>query len=141
MLAALALAACAGTPPSGFVAPLDRMVVSSEFAERRGIKRRKHLGLDLRAPRGTPVAASQAGRVVFSGTQRGFGRVVIVDHGRGVRTYYAHLSGFAVGDGEGVSRGQTLGFVGQSGNATGPHLHFELRRDGKPVDPRGYVRF
>ena len=141
MLGALALSGCASTPPSGFMPPLERMVVSSEFAERRGIKRRKHFGLDLRAPRGTPVAASQGGRVIFRGEQRGFGRIVIVDHGRDTLTYYAHLSGFAVGHGEGVARGQTIGFVGQSGNATGPHLHFELRRDGRPVDPRGYVRF
>ena len=117
------------------------MVVSAEFAERRGIKRRKHFGVDLRAPRGTQVSAVQAGRVIFRGTKRGFGRIVILDHGRDTLTYYAHLSDFAVGHGERVGPGQTIGFVGQSGNATGPHLHFEVRRDGKPVDPRAYVAF
>ena len=140
-LCALALSACASAPPPAFVPPLERMVVSAEFAERRGIKRRRHLGLDLRAARGTPVAAAAGGRVVFRGRQRGFGNVVIVDHGRGRTTYYAHLSDFAVGRAEGVRQGQTVGFVGRTGNATGPHLHFEVRVDGEPVDPRRFVAF
>ena len=116
------------------------MVVSAEFGERRGRGRRHH-GLDLRASHGTPVAAASRGRVVFRGNKRGFGRLVIVDHGADTMTYYAHLSGFAVGHGEAVGPGQTIGFVGQSGNATGPHLHFELREDGAPVDPRRRLLF
>lgn len=142
VLAALVLASCASGPAqTGFVAPLERIEISSEFGERRGAKRRKHYGVDLRAPRGTPVAAVARGRVIFRGTKRGFGRLVIVDHGGRTVTYYAHLSDFAVGNGEGVGPGQTVGFVGQSGNATGPHLHFELREDGKPVDPRPRIGF
>ena len=136
------LTGCAAAPkPGAFIAPLDLMVVSSEFGERRGLKRRRHYGLDLRAPRGAPVAAAASGRIIFRGQKRGFGRLLIVDHGRGTTTYYAHLSDFAVGHGEAVGPGQTIGFVGQSGNATGPHLHFELREDGKPVDPRRRLSF
>ena len=136
------LSGCASAPGQGaFLTPLDRMVVSSEFGERRGLKRRKHYGLDLRAPRGTPVAAAAPGRIIFRGQKRGFGRLLIVDHGRGTTTYYAHLSDFAVGHGEAVGPGQTIGFVGQSGNATGPHLHFELREGGEPVDPRRRIAF
>ena len=77
--------------------------------------------------------------VVFQGEKRGFGKLVILDHGDETLTYYAHLSGFAVGSGQRVATGETLGFVGRTGNATGPHLHLELRVHGEPVDPRRRV--
>lgn len=136
-----ALSACASSPPPAFLPPLDRVAVSSEFGERRGIRRRPHYGMDLRARRGTPVTASAAGRVIFRGQKRGFGNIVILEHSGDITTYYAHLSDFAVRSGQPVEIGQTIGFVGATGNATGPHLHFELRRGGEPVDPRGWVAF
>ncbi|MBB4659024.1 peptidoglycan DD-metalloendopeptidase family protein [Parvularcula dongshanensis] len=134
------MSACASTPKTHLARPLSRYDVSAEFGERRGLGRKPHQGMDLRAPRGTPVAAAGGGRVIFRGEKRGYGNIVILDHGGDLLTYYAHLDGFAVGSGERVAPGQTLGFVGRTGNATGAHLHFETRRSGKPVDPRGYVR-
>ena len=140
MLGAALVASCAtGGGPSAFGSPLPRIDVSSEFGERRGLRRRPHLGIDLRAPRGTPVAAVADGEVIFRGEKRGFGRLVMIDHGGEVVTYYAHLKDFAVASGERVARGQTIGFVGRTGNASGPHLHLELREDGEPVDPRRRV--
>ena len=138
----LVLTGCASAPAQrGFVPPLDRMVVSAEFGERRGLGRRAHKGTDIRAPHGAPVAAVRGGRVAFAGERRGFGRLLIVDHGEGLKSYYAHLSGFAARRGEAVGTGQTIGFVGRSGNATGPHLHLEMRQDGQPRDARGWIAF
>lgn len=137
----LTAAACASSPPpGGFASPLPRLDVSSEFGARRGV-RRVHKGLDLRAPRGTPVSAAGGGRVVFAGWRGAFGRLVIVDHGGDLRTYYAHLSGFTAEKGDRVAPGQAIGLVGASGNASGTHLHFEVRDGDEAVDPRRYLRF
>jgi murein DD-endopeptidase MepM/ murein hydrolase activator NlpD len=138
----LAVAACASTPPppGSFVAPLSRARVSSPFGEIRG-RGRRHYGVDLRARHGTPVAATVEGRVAFAGWRQGFGRLVIVEHSGELESYYAHLSDFAVRRGERVATGQVVGFVGESGNATGPHLHFEMRERGRPIDPSIFVRF
>lgn len=97
---------------------------------------RPHNGIDFGAHYGTPVRCSAPGRVIAATTMRGFGNVVIVDHGGGVTTVYAHLSRIGVRSGQSVSQGQQLGNVGKSGLATGPHLHFEMHIDGVPVDPR-----
>ena len=135
--AALALlSACASTPPPSFGSPLASYDVSSEYGERRGLRRRPHYGIDLRAPRGAPVAAVADGEILFRGRKRGFGNLVMIDHGGEVVTYYAHLKDFAVESGARVARGQTIGFVGRTGNASGPHLHLELRERGEPVNPR-----
>ena len=97
---------------------------------------RFHAGIDLPAPTGTPVAAAGSGRVVFAGLSgSGWGRMVLVAHGNGVRTRYAHLSRIAVHVGERVATGSTLGRVGATGEATGPHLHFEVLMRGANVDP------
>lgn len=120
-----------GTPD--LAAPLASFDVTSKFGRRS--MTRPHYGIDLRAAHGAPVMASAPGRVVFAGKQRGFGNIVIVDHGRGTETYYAHLSSFAVGNGARVGRGEVIGFVGQTGNASAPHLHFEVRMGGRPRDP------
>ena len=137
MLSVALLAGCASTSaPADFGSPLPRIDVSSEFGERRGLRRRPHMGIDLRAPRGTPVAAVADGEVIFRGRKRGFGNLVMIDHGGKVVTYYAHLKDFAVESGTRVAQGQTIGFVGRTGNASGPHLHLELREDGEPVNPR-----
>ena len=94
-----------------------------------------HAGLDLKAPAGTAVAAAAAGRVVYAGPRGSFGNAVLVAHGRGVRTLYAHLSRVDVSLGERVAAGQAIGLVGASGRANGPHLHFEVRVRGAAVDP------
>jgi murein DD-endopeptidase MepM/ murein hydrolase activator NlpD len=98
---------------------------------------RFHAGIDLIAASGTPVAAAAAGRVVFAGLAAGgWGKLVVVAHAQGVRTMYAHLSSIAVRRGTLVSTGHVLGAVGATGDADGPHLHFEVRLHGAAVDPR-----
>jgi murein DD-endopeptidase MepM/ murein hydrolase activator NlpD len=98
---------------------------------------RFHAGIDLTAARGTTVGAAASGRVVFAGfAAGGWGNLVVVAHASGVRTMYAHLSGFAVSTGQVVGIGTPLGTVGATGRATGPHLHFEVRVRGAAVDPR-----
>jgi murein DD-endopeptidase MepM/ murein hydrolase activator NlpD len=110
--------------------------VTSEYGPRWG---RMHQGIDVGGGRGTPIGASQAGSVLFAGWQGGYGNLVLVDHGDGVVTAYAHQSALAVGAGDSVSQGQTIGYVGSTGNVTGPHLHQEFRVTGSPVDPRQYL--
>jgi len=101
---------------------------------------RFHAGVDLSAPEGTPVGATAPGRVRFAGPAGGYGNLVIVDHGEhdgGVESRYAHLASVAVRPGQRVAAGETVGAVGMTGRATGPHLHFEVRDGGRPVDPLG----
>ena len=130
----LGLGGCATTKkgPGTLSPPLRQLDISSEFGSRGG---RPHYGIDLTADQGTKVMSSADGKVAFAGKQRGFGKIVIIDHGGGVQTYYAHLSRIKTGKGKKVDRGQTIGLVGKTGNATGAHLHFEVRLDGRPVDP------
>ncbi len=96
---------------------------------------RFHAGIDLEAPYGTPVRADGPGRVVFVGLAAGFGKLVVVEHAGGIETYYAHLSRIVVVLDEPVTVGSLLGLVGATGDATGPHLHFEVRLRGAAVDP------
>jgi murein DD-endopeptidase MepM/ murein hydrolase activator NlpD len=101
---------------------------------------RLHTGIDIAAPYGSPVWAADAGTVAFVGTMSGYGNVVVVDHGGGLATTYNHLSGFYVGSGQHVARGSEIAAVGCTGYCTGPHLHFEVRVNGTPVDPLPYLR-
>jgi murein DD-endopeptidase MepM/ murein hydrolase activator NlpD len=94
-----------------------------------------HSGVDIKARWGDPVAASHAGTVQFAGWFSGYGNLVIVNHGGGVTTYYAHLSSFDVVVGDRVERGVIVGRAGSTGRATSPHLHYEVRLDGNPVNP------
>ena len=94
-----------------------------------------HGGVDIDVPTGTPVYAMSSGEVSFAGTMRDFGLVVWVDHGDAILTVYAHLSEILVVEGQAVTRDESLGLSGESGNATGPHLHFEVRGRGHQVDP------
>lgn len=96
---------------------------------------RLHAGADFGAASGTPIVAAAAGTVVSAGWQGGYGNAVIINHGAGVATLYAHQSRLAVSSGARVSRGQVIGYVGSTGMSTGPHLHFELRINGVPTDP------
>ena len=98
-----------------------------------------HSGIDLAAPTGTPVYATQSGVAQVVRSASGYGLHVVIDHGGGLSSMYGHLSSVAVLSGEYVDAGQVVGAVGSSGNSTGPHLHFEIRRDGIPEDPRDDV--
>jgi lipoprotein NlpD len=98
-----------------------------------------HDGIDLAAPAGTPVKTAQEGTVLYAGEQRGYGLIVIVQHPTGLITLYAHNRDLRVKTGQGVRRSQVIATVGESGRTSGPHLHFEVRVDGKPVDPGDYL--
>ncbi len=99
-----------------------------------------HTGIDISAPSGTPIRVTADGSVKIAGTENGYGREVIVDHGNGVETCYAHLSGFAVMAGQNVVRGQVIGYVGTTGRTTGANLHYEVRIHNTPVNPHKYLR-
>jgi murein DD-endopeptidase MepM/ murein hydrolase activator NlpD len=98
-----------------------------------------HQGIDQGASTGTPIGASKAGTVIYAGWQGGYGNLVLIDHHDGVVTAYAHQSRMAVSRGQSVSQGATIGYVGNTGNSTGPHLHFETRVNGSAVNPRQYL--
>ncbi len=123
--------------PSGWPVPRASAVVTSEFGAPRG--RSHHEGIDLSAPAGTPVKATADGVVGFAGRSGDFGRLVVIDHGGGWQTRYAHLKRISVKKGKKVARGDVIGTVGKSGNATGNHLHYEVRHDGLAVDPKPYL--
>ena len=101
--------------------------------------RKLHTGIDIAVGYGVPIHSSAAGTVIYASWMGGYGNVIIVDHGDGLSTLYAHQSSLAVGSGAQVTRGQTVGYVGSTGFSTGPHLHFEVRVNGNPVDPMGYL--
>lgn len=112
--------------------------ITSQFGTRRDPihgHRRFHRGLDIAAPRGTPIEAAAEGTVVFAGRQRGYGNTVIIEHADGRRTRYAHAQTLQVQAGETVEAGQEIATVGSTGRATGPHVHFEVIEDGKRVNP------
>jgi murein DD-endopeptidase MepM/ murein hydrolase activator NlpD len=123
----------------GYLAPLEGGRVTSGFSMRLNpvINRvQAHQGIDFAAPPGTPVRAVGDGVVDFAGWQNGYGNVVFIEHSRGHTTVYAHLSSMNVTRGQRVSQGQHIGGVGSTGWATGPHLHFEFRINGKHKDPK-----
>ena len=129
---------------SEYVQPPSATNVSSGFGRRKDPfsgKESDHTGIDIPATPGTPVNSTKSGRVVVAGLQpgadkkQGYGNLVVVDHGNGVITKYAHLSSIDVKVGDEVTEGQKLGGVGSTGSSTGPHLHYEILQQGKPVDP------
>lgn len=115
--------------------PLDGRI-TSRFGPRWG---RMHNGLDIAAPKGTPVRAAARGRVVHSGPLGTYGLLVVIDHGGGVETRYAHNSVLLIKKGETVEKGQVIARVGSTGNSTGPHLHFEVLIDGEHQDPEKWL--
>jgi murein DD-endopeptidase MepM/ murein hydrolase activator NlpD len=99
-----------------------------------------HTGLDIQAPQGTSIRATADGVVEHAAfVSGGYGKLVVIDHGNGIQTWYAHLSGFEVIPGQEIRRGEILGYSGATGRATSPHLHFEVRRGGNPVNPYPYL--
>ena len=123
--------------------PVDGRITSG-FGERMDPFDREgafHRGVDISSSIGTPVIAPADGVVRFADLMNGYGRAIVVDHGQGITTLYGHLSGFGVASGQTIHRGDTLGYVGQSGRSTGPHLHYEVRIFNTPVNPFKYLRF
>ncbi len=127
--------------PKGMIWPVNGPVTSGYGWREHPVLggRRFHTGIDIGASSGTPIAAAGEGTVVFAGLKNGYGNTVIVDHGGGIATLYAHQSQLASTVGSPVKRGQTIGSVGCTGYCTGPHLHFEVRVNGDPVDPMGWL--
>jgi murein DD-endopeptidase MepM/ murein hydrolase activator NlpD len=99
-----------------------------------------HAGIDIGAAYGEPVRNADGGEVIFSGWWNGYGKAVVVDHGRGISTVYGHLSRIYVEAGQRIDKSQILGLIGSTGYSTGPHLHFEVRRGGKPVNPMAFLK-
>jgi murein DD-endopeptidase MepM/ murein hydrolase activator NlpD len=124
-----------GVSDAGFIWPVDGAVVSG-FGMRWG---RLHEGIDITAPTGTPIWAAAAGTVIHAGWLGGYGNLVVVDHGDGLATAYAHASVILVALGQEVAQGETVALVGSTGNSSGPHLHFEVRVNGIAVDPLLYL--
>lgn len=131
-------------PPAAVVMPRGegvlkwplRGVLYARFGKKG---RERHDGIDLAAPSGTPVRTAKAGRVLYAGEQKGYGRIAIIDHGDGLITLYAHNRDLRVRTGQKVRDGQVIATVGESGRTSGPHLHFEVRKNGVPTDPLRFL--
>jgi murein DD-endopeptidase MepM/ murein hydrolase activator NlpD len=124
------------TPSSaGLVWPVSGPV-TSPFGWRWG---RMHEGIDIGVGYGTPIRAAASGTIIYCGWEGGYGNLVVIDHGGSLATAYGHQSSIAVSCGQSVSQGQVIGYVGCTGHCFGPHLHFEVRINGNPVDPLGYL--
>jgi len=119
-----------------FINPTSGMITS-----RFGLRSRNyHTGLDIAASKGTPIYAASGGTIISAGNSgSGYGNMIIVSHGNGVQTYYAHLSAIYVSEGQTVSQGQHIAAMGSTGRSTGPHLHFEVRVNGVAQNPQNYV--
>lgn len=153
--AARAAAAAAAAQPSGGQGASDNWVqgtgqlgwpVSGEITSPYGYRVHPiwgttiyHSGIDIGVDEGTPVHAADGGVVVWSGWMGGYGYAVVIDHGNGLSTLYGHNSELAVDEGQSVAKGQVISYAGSTGNSTGPHVHFEVRANGDPVDPMGYL--
>lgn len=98
-----------------------------------------HSGIDIAAPYGGDVRAAGAGKVVFVGRKGGYGKLVVIDHGYGITTYYGHASKLLVKEGQQVGKGEVIAKVGSTGRSTGPHLHFEIRINDVPINPLKYI--
>ncbi|MHB0976721.1 MAG: murein hydrolase activator EnvC family protein [Candidatus Aquicultorales bacterium] len=128
---------------SGWVIPAGSMAdVTSEFGPRSSPTAgasSNHMGMDFGLPEGTPIVAANSGTVIEAGYGGGYGNLTVIDHGNGLTSAYAHQSSIAVSVGQTVQAGQLIGYIGSTGVSTGPHLHFEIRVDGEPQNPRGWL--
>jgi murein DD-endopeptidase MepM/ murein hydrolase activator NlpD len=129
-----------GTTPAapssaGFIWPVSGPI-TSPFGMRWGVL---HPGIDIGVPEGTPIHAAAAGTIIWCGWESGYGNLVVIDHHNGLATAYGHQSRVAVSCGQNVAQGDVVGYSGCTGFCTGPHLHFEVRVNGTPVDPLGYL--
>lgn len=138
--AAIPSEASPGTRESGPSPSVSRLLwplkgghISSGFGNQR--RRHRHLGIDILVPTGTQIRAAAAGRIIFSGKMRGYGNVIFIDHGNGLETRYAHNRRNRVRKGESIEIGSVIAESGSTGNASAPHLHFEVRKDGQAKDP------
>lgn len=113
--------------------------ISSRFGSRSSARSSAHTGLDIAASSGTGIRAIASGTVTYAGYKGSYGNLVIIDHGNGVESYYAHCSSINVSAGQSVDSSTTISTVGSTGNSTGPHLHLEIRVNGEPVNPQNYL--
>ncbi len=113
--------------------------ITARYGERSSVRSSAHTGLDIGAPGGTPIKAAASGTVVFSGRKGSFGKMIVISHGNGVQTYYAHCSKLLANVGDKVSQGEVIANVGSTGNSTGNHLHLEVRVNGQSYNPQKYV--
>ncbi len=125
-------------PTGEFICPLTSYIVTAPFGQRR--YSHVHKGVDMALPVGSSVKASDGGTVTFAGYKGSFGYLVIIDHGNGLESYYAHLNSIDVNVGEVVGQGEVIAYSGNTGRSTGPHLHFEMRLYGTAVNPANYVK-
>ena len=127
---------------SAFVYPVMGPRMSSDFGSRKHPVRkvrRHHDGIDLAAPIGAPIRAIANGKVMYADPHGGYGKYIVIKHDDGFTSHYGHCDKVEVGLGESVTAGQIIGTVGSSGVSTGPHLHFEIRQNGKPHHPASYL--
>lgn len=113
--------------------------ITSRYGDRESIRSHSHRGLDIAAKTGTPIKAAADGTVTYSGTMSGYGNLLRIDHGNGITTYYGHCSKLYKKEGEKVKAGDVIAAVGNTGNSTGSHLHFEIRRNGEYLNPAKYI--
>lgn len=124
------------------MAPMNRGSITSRFGMRTDPFRRRpamHTGIDFRAPSGEPARATAPGRVISAGYSGGYGNMVEIDHGGGLTTRFAHLSKIVAKKGQSVAKGDIIGQTGSTGRSTGPHLHYEIRVNGRPIDPMTFI--
>lgn len=130
----------ASIPTDGRFWPVDG-ILTGHFGKWRGGRHRGHVhvGVDIAAPRGTLISSPLEGTVSFVGRKGGYGLTIIIDHGNGVSTLYGHNSAVMVEEGDLIRKGQKISKVGSSGHSTGPHLHYEVRLEGQPVNPLAWT--
>lgn len=113
--------------------------ITSRFGANESIRDHTHKGMDIAAPNGTSIKAVADGTVTYSGWMSGYGNLIIISHGNGIQTYYGHCSKLYVSKGEEVEAGDVIAAVGSTGNSTGNHLHFEIRKNGTQINPQKYL--
>ena len=114
-------------------------VITSRFAADSRIRSNLHTGLDIAAPRNTPIKAAASGTVTFSGTKGSYGKLIVISHGNGVETYYGHCNKLYATVGQKIKQGEVIAAVGSTGNSTGNHLHLEIRVNGVAYNPQNYL--